>query len=186
MRWFISDFHFGHNKPFIYESRGFSSIEEHDEELIRRFNSIVNPKDVTYHLGDFCWMSVNRYLSRLNGRLIIIYGNHDKTLREFLKAHPERVDAAYEGYHNMYIGSKQPITLCHFAMHSWEKSHYNAMHIYGHHHSKTDFGGKTLNVSVDSLDGYPISEKRLLQYMAQRPDNWDYLGRGFKSEGGAE
>ena len=172
---FISDLHFGHNKPFIYESRGFTSIEEHDEEMIRRFNSIVSPNDTTYHIGDFCWLSVNRYLSRLNGKLIFIYGNHDKTLREFLTAHPERAEA-HEGYYNMYIGNKQPLTLCHFAMHSWEKSHYNAMHVYGHHHSTTDFGGKTLNVSVDSLDGYPISEDELLAYMKKRPNNWDYLG----------
>ena len=26
-----SDLHFGHNRNFIYESRGFSSIEEHDK-----------------------------------------------------------------------------------------------------------------------------------------------------------
>ena len=38
--YFSSDLHFSHNKDFIYKARGFTSIEEHDEEIIKRFNSI--------------------------------------------------------------------------------------------------------------------------------------------------
>jgi len=172
---FLADFHAGHDKPFIYQSRGFSSIEEHDETLIQRFNSKVTHTDITYHIGDFGWKSINRYLSRLNGQHIFIYGNHDKTLRQFLVAHPEQALEIYEGYHDMFVGNKQPLTLCHYPMRSWKWSHYNAWHLYGHHHSKTDFGGKTLNVSVDNLNGYPISETELIDYMNKRPDNWDLV-----------
>ena len=34
MIYFTSDWHFCHNKPFIYESRGFKSIEEMNEIII--------------------------------------------------------------------------------------------------------------------------------------------------------
>lgn len=33
--WFTSDLHFGHNKSFLYEPRGFNSIEEHDATIIK-------------------------------------------------------------------------------------------------------------------------------------------------------
>lgn len=186
MNFFISDHHFCHNKPFIYESRGFKSIEEHDEEMIRRFNSKVSPEDTTYYGGDFCFdeKMINGLLSRMNGKIIFILGNHDKALKAFnhkqinwARKHSDvSIPEVISGYHNIYIGQKQPLTICHFAMHSWEKSHFNSMHVYGHHHSKTDFGGKTLNISVDNIDGYPISEVDLLKYMEKRPNNWDYLG----------
>ena len=47
-----SDTHFGHDRDFIYEPRGFLSVKESDEEIIRRWNSIVRPDDIVYLLGD--------------------------------------------------------------------------------------------------------------------------------------
>lgn len=183
MNFFISDHHFCHNKPFIYESRGFKSIEEHDEEMIRRWNEKVNEKDTVYYGGDFCFdeNELRSLFSRLHGKIIFILGNHDKALMSWNRVRSEIQDymqriVLKDGYHNMYIGQKQPLTINHFPMRSWEKSHFNSMHVYGHHHSKTDFGGKTLNISVDNLDGYPISEVDLLKYMEKRENNWDYLG----------
>ena len=48
-----SDLHFGHNKEFIYKVRGFNSIEEMNEAIIERWNSVVNNDDDVYVLGDF-------------------------------------------------------------------------------------------------------------------------------------
>ena len=44
---FIADLHFGHKKviEFEKEHRPFSTIEEHDEELVRRWNARVSKKD---------------------------------------------------------------------------------------------------------------------------------------------
>ena len=47
-----SDLHFGHNKEFIYKVRGFNSIEEMNEAIIERWNSVVNNDDDVYVLGD--------------------------------------------------------------------------------------------------------------------------------------
>ena len=38
MIWITSDLHLQHDKPFIYEARGFSSIQEHDEAIIKNWN----------------------------------------------------------------------------------------------------------------------------------------------------
>ena len=38
MVWFTSDLHLGHNKPFLYEPRGFKNIQEHDNAIIENWN----------------------------------------------------------------------------------------------------------------------------------------------------
>ena len=43
-----SDWHFNHNKPFIYEPRGFTNIEEMNEAIIKRHNSVVDDDDDVY------------------------------------------------------------------------------------------------------------------------------------------
>lgn len=79
-----SDFHFGHIQPFLWEPRGFSSIEEHDETIIDNFNSVVNPNDIVYCLGDLMLNDTEhglQCLNRLNGHIIIAKGNHDSIKR---------------------------------------------------------------------------------------------------------
>ena len=50
---FTSDLHLGHANVITYDNRPFSSVEEMDEELIRRWNAKVGKGDVVYVLGDF-------------------------------------------------------------------------------------------------------------------------------------
>lgn len=84
-RFVISDTHFGHTNswekfklPDGSPLRPFTSTEEMDETMIERWNAKVQPQDTVYHLGD---VVINKkYLplvERLNGRKILIRGNHD-------------------------------------------------------------------------------------------------------------
>ena len=54
MIFITSDTHFGDESIRRYENRPFSSVQEMDEELIRRWNEKVSEDDVVWHLGDFC------------------------------------------------------------------------------------------------------------------------------------
>lgn len=84
--WVAADHHFGHRNILTFKDandkllRGsvFKDIEEHDEELIRRHNDLVDPMDRVYLLGD---VAINRrclhVLARLRGRLVLVKGNHD-------------------------------------------------------------------------------------------------------------
>ena len=47
-----SDTHFGHDRDFIWKPRGFSNVHEMNEEIVRRWNSLVTEEDIVYHLGD--------------------------------------------------------------------------------------------------------------------------------------
>jgi len=78
--WFTSDTHFGHKNILEYEkeARPFSCLEEMHEVIIDRWNSVVNSKDVIYHLGDFAFGRRNIQIAeRLNGKKKLIMGNHD-------------------------------------------------------------------------------------------------------------
>ena len=79
----VSDTHFRHDKPFLYEKRGFKNIQEHDETLIRRWNETVRPQDHVLHLGDFILGAgqnsekvAHEILGQLNGHIGILWGNH--------------------------------------------------------------------------------------------------------------
>lgn len=53
-----------------------------DEALIENWNSVVKPIDYVFNLGDFAFAPHWRWielLDRLNGRHILILGNHDIT-----------------------------------------------------------------------------------------------------------
>jgi calcineurin-like phosphoesterase family protein len=80
----VSDTHFGHVgvTRFLNEDgsklRPWDTVEAMDEAMVLRWNSEVRPQDTVYHLGD---VVINRRalptLGRLNGRKILVKGNHD-------------------------------------------------------------------------------------------------------------
>lgn len=79
-----SDTHFGHTGVCHFTNKDGSKMrpwtdpDEMDEEMVRRWNDTVRPKDKVYHLGD---VVINRkslkIMSRLNGDKVLIRGNHD-------------------------------------------------------------------------------------------------------------
>ena len=77
---FTSDPHFGHENILKYCHRPFSSIEEHDEELILLWNETVPEDGIVFILGDIGFCSetyLKTILNRLNGKIYWIIGNHD-------------------------------------------------------------------------------------------------------------
>lgn len=77
---FTSDTHFHHVNIMKYCNRPFNTIEEHDEEIIKRWNEKVPKDGLVFHLGDVFFQSYTYaidILQRLNGNKILIIGNHD-------------------------------------------------------------------------------------------------------------
>ena len=80
---FCSDTHFWHKNILKYEpvNRPFKDVFEMNEQMISRWNSVVGPNDLVFHLGDFCFGGqgkVMELVSRLNGKIVLILGNHDR------------------------------------------------------------------------------------------------------------
>lgn len=76
-----ADLHFGHANIIKYEDRPYKDKEDMNEGLIRNWNSVVTDKDTVYVLGDVAFCSKTKateLIARLNGRKILIMGNHDR------------------------------------------------------------------------------------------------------------
>lgn len=75
---FIGCLHLGHNA--IAKMRGFENSDEHDDYLIKQWNKVVHKRDTIYILGDITMENSKHYykLDQLNGRKIVVLGNHDR------------------------------------------------------------------------------------------------------------
>lgn len=79
-RFYISDLHIGHDNILKYDNRPFKNADEMEDEIVRRWNNVVCAEDIVYVLGDMCWKVERKWIdfvSRLNGNIVLIKGNHD-------------------------------------------------------------------------------------------------------------
>ncbi len=83
--WIISDTHFFHENIGKYCNR-----PEHWQELIiKNWNDRVSPDETILHLGDFALGKKSHFellTGILNGRLLLIQGNHDRLSQSFCEA----------------------------------------------------------------------------------------------------
>lgn len=116
MIFYTADPHFDSETIIAQTGRPFSSVQEMDEELIRRWNDVVAQEDTVYVLGDVgshCAPLPEECLSRLRGHKHLIRGNHDMVLSDqsSLLRHFETVTDYLEITDGGYR-----ITMCHFPM----------------------------------------------------------------------
>jgi calcineurin-like phosphoesterase family protein len=80
MIWFTSDWHIAHENIIEYDNRPFFDLNHMASILIANYNAVVKENDIVYFLGDFgSWSKDDNFkvFDRLNGKKIIIRGNHD-------------------------------------------------------------------------------------------------------------
>lgn len=150
--WFTSDHHFGHKRIIELANRPFASVEEMDEEMIRRWNVCVSRSDIVYHLGDFAFADHTPYLDRLKGQKRLILGNHDHSNRVNKAKGWSTVDSLL----HVTLPDKTPVVLCHYAMRVWNRSHHGAIHLYGHSHGNLQGDSQSCDVGVDRWAFAPV------------------------------
>lgn len=143
MNFYIADCHFGHDKARELDGRPFSTVEEMDEVMIERWNSVVTrKKDEVVILGDFCFGKgerANELLHRLNGKKYLVTGNHDRlflrdkkfdpSLFEWIKPYAERKD------------NGRKLVLCHYPIICYNGQYHgdSTYMLYGHVHNTKDY-----------------------------------------------
>lgn len=177
MIYFTADTHFGHKAICRLADRPFTSVAHMDDELIRRWNDVITPGDIVYHLGDFALSPLERaleILDALNGTIHLIEGNHDSLIKR--SAFRDRF-ASIECLSEIKVAlpdadEPQRIVLCHYAMRVWKKSHRGAWHLYGHSHGSLpdDPHALSLDVGVDTpgADYSPISLTTITERMKRK------------------
>jgi calcineurin-like phosphoesterase family protein len=137
-----------------------------NEKIISNWNERIQHTDTVYHLGDFCFGDPKKYYQRLKGHILFIPGSHDKNLNS------SRVDILPSLY--VLNLKEHEITLCHYAMRSWSKSHYGTYHLFGHHHGRLEPYGLSFDVGVDTNNFYPYSLDEVAQKMKTLKPIVDY------------
>ena len=172
MYYFTSDLHIGHDKEFIWGSRGFSSLEEHDTEILKRWNSIVTYNDTVYILGDLCMggneKEWNRIYENLNGEKNFIIGNHDTSNK--IDKYIFDYDMTCEGFASIYKYSKKyHFYLSHYPTYTAnydDNKKHPLINLHGHTHQKTKFFNNNpymYNVALDAHNCTPISIEQIIE-----------------------
>jgi len=153
-RFIISDTHFDHKNIIEYCDRPFKDVYDMEKTLIENWNSVVRQDDIIFHLGDFAFFSKNKIreiVKRLNGKIVLIKGNHDNFSNNFYNElfydfipYPIIVD-------DFFILSHHPLSM---------NKHMPYVNIHGHLHNNShrDFktGPKHFNVCVENINYKPV------------------------------
>ena len=156
---FTADCHFDHDNIIKYCKRPFKYIGHMNEEIIKRWNSVVSKDYLVYHVGDFAFKGIEngrRFEDRLNGTVVHIQGNHD--LNNGIKSYITKCMMFFGGK-DVFVQHHPPeeLPICDFV-------------ICGHIHDKWKFklhkqnpSIPIINVGVDVNQFTPVSTNSILK-----------------------
>lgn len=85
MLWFTADTHFYHRNIIDYCNRPYATVQEMNEDIVNRWNNSVSSADTVYFIGDFGLGPASKLgdiRQRLNGKITLIKGNHDRSISD--------------------------------------------------------------------------------------------------------
>lgn len=181
MIYLTSDFHFNHDREFIYKPRACESVHEMNGILITNFNEIVSDDDDVYILGDLMLGGPDKLndglnmLVALNGKLHLVRGNHDTDKRwaaySMLPNVVEQSNAIYlkyKGFH--FYMSHYPTFTANLEKESLKRCTIN---LYGHTHQQSNFYNDIpfmYHVGVDSHNNCPVSIDEAIRDMYKKAE----------------
>ena len=169
IRFWTADEHYGHDQIRVHCHRPYKNNQVMTRDIIKKHNSVVTDKDVVYHLGDFAFAGpdrstyVEQLIRRLNGKHILVRGNHDR-IDPF-----KFVEAGFQSVHTSLtkrVGDFD-VVMAH------DPSIWNCVSnmdplpifLHGHIHNvwKSIVKKRMVNVGVDVWDFYPVSFEQILK-----------------------
>jgi calcineurin-like phosphoesterase family protein len=201
---YTSDLHIGH--PYVAKLRGFTKIDDrnligtpdgspeiigdfqaHDDVILQNINKEVKNDDILFILGDFAlnWKYAGEFLAKMNGRKILIWGNHDIMFGGFRDAHKymrywvgDRKFESIQAFARRKVGDKE-FLMSHFPYqgdHPELKDRYTQYRLrdegmwllHGHTHSSIvhdDAHPRQIHVGVDAWGLKPVHEEAVIELM---------------------
>lgn len=195
---FWSDTHFGHkclswSEP-LWQVRGFSSVEEHDSSLIKRWNSKSTTTSTFFHLGDFIFgfdtmERFEKLLWVLNFKtLYIMPGNHCSGWKQNFEKHPRTVWHLTENKKVVFVPNyletivnDQPLVLSHYPLASFNGQAKGSWMLHGHCHGnlqKSSLGPllyktKTKDICIENSP-FPQTFMELKKHFSSYSENITY------------
>lgn len=172
--WFISDTHFSDPDMIARDRNGhrlrdFDTVEEMDEFIVKRWNSVVSRGDKVYHLGDVGHgknrQSLDRLgslLKRLNGSKRLIMGNHDERDVKFYRGHFTKVLS----YRLFTERGREALVCTHIPLHPGclgGKYKGGTLNVHGHMHAGDLHDSRYLNVCAERVAYTPMHYDWLME-----------------------
>jgi len=165
--WLTSDTHFNHDRSFLWQPRGFNSIQEHDEVIIENWNKIVKPNDIVFHLGDVMLGDIEYGMNcfkQLNGHINIIRGNHCTDRR--WKEYNTLSNVILLGWADVIKSGKWHFYLSHYptCVGNYEESDPKFWCLCGHSHTQdmwADVDKKCYHVELDAHNNMPVNLEQI-------------------------
>ena len=167
--WLTSDTHLNHHNILEYCKRPFHSSTHMDREIIRRWNERVSDGDTVFHLGDFVFRRTvdgvlkdyNYYADQLNGKIILVKGNHDGRESKSI------ITSMIIKYHGIdWYMSHEPTPVYKYNLHG---------HVHNLWRIRRSGNRHLINVGVDSWGFAPISIEMILEELKSMGTNDVYV-----------
>jgi calcineurin-like phosphoesterase family protein len=187
--WFIGDTHFHHDMILEYcktRSAEFSNVHQMNEELIYRWNQVVNPGDTVWHVGDFAICSGDDYkkrdtleiIDRLNGHLRLVMGNHDH-------------DWIIDCFDRVYgVAERKRAVISHIPVHPMQKPRFK-FNIHGHLHEhrvtkrvETTIGSQGYSQVIERVVDDPWYINVSVEQQEFAPRSWADIYEQWRAQNG--
>ena len=159
--WYIADTHLNHFNIIEYCNRPFTDVEQMNETIIKRWNSVVKKDDIVWHLGDFALGSkecITGIVSQLNGKIKLIRGNHDTHNNQWYR------DCGFVEVYDCPIIIKDFVVLSHEPLPFVMNQVY--VNLFGHVHTSPMFetwGKQNACLCVERHNYYPVNEEVIVE-----------------------
>lgn len=166
---FTSDTHFFHANFLTFTDdagrviRPFSSVEEMNEHIIEKWNSVVREGDKVYHLGDVTFEYGGEFaklMARLRGSKRLILGNHDLIKKTNLAEFFKKISL-------WRIFKDEGFVCTHVPLHP-EYFRHAKINVHGHMHENVVDDPRFMNVCVEQTDYTPLSIDEIKAEIAVR------------------
>lgn len=176
-----SDTHFFHKNALRFDKSPHRTIEDRNYDIIQKWNAVVTNDQYVFHLGDLAFSvggdvkkKVGDILDQLNGKIVLVRGNHEESIEGLEDKFHDIVD-----YQEIFIFSDlnrrkggQRICMSHYPMHDWNQCFRGSWMLHGHTHladrDTYDKSLKRCNVGCMNWDYTPVSFQQLQIYMSDK------------------
>lgn len=183
---FTSDFHLFHHNVLKFDNRPFDNVFDMHVVIENNWNDVVGKNDIVIYLGDLSFARkedrtlVEMMMSRLNGEIHYIMGNHDKwdDIQKF-KMFKSQQDYLEVRITEMVDDKKVEnlFTCMHYPIYSWNKKHHGAYMIHGHCHGNLHHGEeasfydgrRVIDVGCMLHDYTPITHHKIMEKLSHIP-----------------
>ena len=128
-----SDFHYNHQRDFLWKPRGFNSYQEHDKFIEEQCESLTK-NDLLIYLGDYSLNTTDEQtlslLRRTKAKMLYVFGNHEgfhsrfyrNSLQKFYKSFINQEDVNngmaedHASLHGMNFVSSTPFQIFPFSV----------------------------------------------------------------------